>query len=241
MLSEKISNAIEFVTSFKSERYPVDLENICDILGIKVNCQKELDNDGYLICQQGKKIILVNSRIRNRHRQKYIIAHELGHFMLHREILYSCKNIFECNYQSVNSKTQEKEANVFATELLIPHSEICAHIPKERIELQNIFSIASIFDVSVTHAAMQAVKASNTESEVLICYDNHRLKWFVSANPTTYTHMIPSFAPDHLDSSKLETDIIGGWTDLYEGTVHQEIFNPYGTQQLILLSGRRKD
>ena len=240
MVSKHIANAIEIVSSFLDHRYPVDIESICEELGIKVKDNHPLDKDGYLICKDGKKIILVNSQITNRHRKRFVIAHELGHFLLHRSQLYSCDNVSEAANQNVNNLEQEKEANVFATELLLPSQELSKHIPINPITFADIFSIAKTFDVSATHAAMQAVLLSNAESEVLICYERQKRKWYMSANRYTYPRMVPLQSPVHLASSAFETDITGVWTDLYHGSVHQEVFCPYGEQYLVLLSGNHR-
>ena len=142
MIPENIANAIEIVSSFISCRSPANVEGICEQLGITIKDNRPLDKDGYLVCQNGKKIILVNSQITNRHRKRFVIAHELGHFLLHRDKLYSCDCISDSTQQNVNSPVQEKEANTFANELLIPRDELIKHIPVAPITFDNIFSIA---------------------------------------------------------------------------------------------------
>ncbi len=239
MLSKNIAQAIEIVASFSGNRVPVDLMLICKELDIKVIDDKQLDKDGYLICRNGKKIIFVNSLIRNRHRRNFIIAHELGHFLLHRDQLYSCDAISESTTQFVNNALQEKEANAFASELLVPHDELIKHLPIGPIDFSTVFKIAEAFDVSVTHAAMQAVQASNAESEILICYDKQRRKWYATADRYVFSSMVPFQCPVYLPSAEPQMDITGAWNKLYHGTVHQEIFCPYGNQYLVLLSGNR--
>lgn len=240
MIPENIANAIEIVSSFISCRSPANVEGICEQLGITIKDNRPLDKDGYLVCQNGKKIILVNSQITNRHRKRFVIAHELGHFLLHRDKLYSCDCISDSTQQNVNSPVQEKEANTFANELLIPRDELIKHIPVAPITFDNIFSIANAFDISVTHAAMQAISHSNAESEVLICYEGQWRKWYLSAHKYTYPRMIPRKCPIHLPTATFATDISGAWPELYYGSVHQEVFCPYGEQYLVLLSGNRR-
>ena len=239
MIPQKISNAIEIISSFSEQRYPVNLDYICQELGIKVKKDQPLGKDGYLVCGNGKKIILVNNQITNRHRQNFVIAHELGHFLLHRNQLYSCDHISDVGNQNINSQQQEAEANEFANELLIPSTELAKHIPVGPISFSDIFNIADTFDISVTHAAMQAVMASNSESEVLICYEGQRRKWYKTAHRYTYSRMVPNYCPVNFLSAKSGTDITGAWTTLYHGSVHQEVFCPYGNQYLVLLSGNR--
>lgn len=240
MTNKAIENAIEIVTSFFDTRFPVDVDIICKELGIRIFDSRALDKDGYLICQSGKKIIMINSQIINRHRKKFIIAHELGHFLLHREQLYSCGHISETQGLEVNNQNQESEANAFATELLIPFYELRNIMPNRTIQFSDVFQVASLFDVSITHAAMQAILASNSESEVLICYEHQKRKWYLSANKYTYNRMIPFQCPVDLSAVNGPRDIIGAWTELYCGAVHQEVFSPYSGQYLVLLSGNRK-
>ena len=239
MVSKHIANAIEIVSSFMDHRYPVDIESICKELGIKVKDNRSLDKDGYLICQNGKKIILVNSQITNRHRKRFVIAHELGHFLLHRAQLYSCDNVSEAANQNVNNQEQEKEANAFASELLIPRDEINKYLPMGPVDFSSVFKIAEVFDVSVTHAAMQAVQASNAESEILICYDKQKRKWYTTADRYVSSSMVPYQCPVCLPSVDAKLDITGPWNKLYHGSVHQEIFSPFENQYLVLLSGNR--
>lgn len=240
MISRNIENAINFISSFSDNRCPADPYFICKELGIKINDKFPLQKNGYLICQNGKKIILIDSRITNPHRRKFIVAHELGHFMLHRDQLYSCDNISDITCQNVNTREQEKEADSFASELLVPHHELKKRIPLGPITFSCIYDIANLFDISVTHAAIQTVMASNSECEVLICYEEQKLKWYKSANKYTYPRMIPRQCPIQLNCSNPKIHINGIWNELYHGTVCQEVFHPYGENYLVLLSGTRK-
>ena len=237
MKSQNIENAIDFITGLVGKRYPANPSLICEVLGIAIKSDRPLEKDGYLICQNGKKIILINSRISNRHRKNFIISHELGHFLLHRSQLYSCDHISATLNQNINTQAQETEANAFASELLIPRTELIKHIPTRSILRSDVFRIAEEFDVSATHAAVQAVMASNAENEILMCYDQGKLKWFTTASRRIYPRMVPQRCPVDLDFAEQEMDITGAWSDLYQGSVHQEKIYTYKSQHLILLSG----
>lgn len=73
-------------------------------------------------------------------RQCFSIAHELGHYLLHKENL-ECKRE-ALTYQSTNEK--ECEANYFAAELLMPRDEILFLIGNN----YNLDSMAAYFGVS---------------------------------------------------------------------------------------------
>ena len=223
-----------------SSRNPYDL---CKELEVEVINNRELHKDAYFICQEGLKLIFVNSCIKNRHRRKFVTAHEIGHYFLHQDELYCCNNISEINLSSsikVNSSSQEYEANTFASEYVLPTSLLQEKLPNREIHFSDIFTIANEFDVSVTLTAMKSIQCSKTESESLLCYENNRLKWFAFSNNNDMDKSaIPSRCPfDSLLCSQT-ADITGYWDDLYRGSVHQEVFSPYGKQRLILLSGQR--
>jgi Zn-dependent peptidase ImmA (M78 family) len=53
-------------------------------------------------------------------RKRFTIAHELGHFLLHRERLDNGEMIDDAMYRSGVTAKEETEANRFAAELLMP-------------------------------------------------------------------------------------------------------------------------
>ncbi len=76
--------------------------------------------DGRIVFGKTKAIITINSNIQYEGRKRFTIAHELGHYEMH-------KNIFQHHNDDVytldsfnNSGNQETEANQFASELLMP-------------------------------------------------------------------------------------------------------------------------
>ena len=78
--------------------------------------------EGKFISIANSSIIKINSKIKNEGRKRFTIAHELGHYILHKN-----KNYINCTmedfYDWTGRKQIETEANYFASELLMP-SEI---------------------------------------------------------------------------------------------------------------------
>lgn len=213
---------------------------ISDKLGIEIISDKPMKKDGYLICSDGLKLIFVSSNITNLHRKRFVIAHELGHFFLHRDKLYSCENVSEVNVIKANSFQQEQEANLFASELLLPNDKLKLFLPKESLKFNDISFIANKFNVSMTFAAIKCVKNSNTESEMLLCYKGRRLLWYITPE-TQYIspNLVPQICPIDPNSDSKMHRITGVWNDLYTGTVTQGFFTPFKDFTLILLSGQR--
>jgi Zn-dependent peptidase ImmA (M78 family) len=109
---------------------PVDVEKLAGLLGIDVRKQNAgPDLSGFILRnpENGKVVIGVN-RAHAPTRQRFTIAHELGHFHLHEgeALRVDRTHAFRVNLRddiaSKGTDTEEKEANLFAAELLVPNS-----------------------------------------------------------------------------------------------------------------------
>lgn len=104
---------------------PVDVEKICETHGLSV-IRKDVESiSGFIVRNDGKAVIGVNSS-NVPARQRFTIAHELGHYLLHTP---STDDIhvdsgFEVRFRdelsSQGTDKSEQEANFFAAELLMP-------------------------------------------------------------------------------------------------------------------------
>lgn len=116
--------AEQLLKKFKIVEPFVDVEALVKKMDIDLEYD-DLDDEisGFLIFNEAKSTIVVNS---NHHpnRQRFTIAHEIGHFELHAKT--SQKELFVDRKfaRDMNSSTgeiiEEKEANSFAAELLMP-------------------------------------------------------------------------------------------------------------------------
>lgn len=105
---------------------PVNLGRIARKLDIPIKTtEMEGDIDGFVVTntEEFKAVIGVNSN-KNPNRQRFTIAHELGHALLHAGEKLHVDQGFEIKLRSSKSAggvdLEEKEANLFAAELLMP-------------------------------------------------------------------------------------------------------------------------
>lgn len=108
---------------------PIDLNSIAGDLNAKI-IPNDLDAaqlSGFAFHKDGSRIIGVNSNESER-RQRFTIAHELGHLFLHnsKTVNYDKGGVmmFRDNHSSSGSDIKEIEANRFAAELLMPERSI---------------------------------------------------------------------------------------------------------------------
>ena len=128
----------------------VDLAKICSNLSVDLQyTNREVrDGNGDLILGSAnfdRKSILVNSHD-NKQRERFTIAHEIGHFclqhdqylrsetILERDLLINTEN--ECSF---NYERLEFQANAFASELLLPTEvfEVATKVGRERLGIIN--------------------------------------------------------------------------------------------------------
>lgn len=123
---------------------PVKVKDIAEALGIEVKLE-EVDDDlsGFLYRERksGRTVIGANAN-HHKNRQNFTIAHELGHYLLHEgETVHldSKKPGYTIQLRNPMSSTgedlSEREANLFAAELLMPATLLEKHLSGKSLDL----------------------------------------------------------------------------------------------------------
>jgi len=111
-------------------------------------------------------------------RSRFTIAHELGHFILHR----SLQSRFECDNGGVTSgqfdgRNIEREANEFASNLLMPMDLLRRFLGDQRkVTLHLLSDIARTFEVSFEALCLRFIEATDQRA-ILIHWDQGFLKY----------------------------------------------------------------
>lgn len=105
-------------------------------------------------------------------RQRFTIAHELGHFVLHR----ATQSAFNCDKESIYAGTDglkqiEREADDFASNLLMPGNLLRERIEGKHIDFRLMGSLAKEFGVSLESMCIRFVKY--TEQRAVLVYWDH--------------------------------------------------------------------
>lgn len=143
-------------SGFDLDQAPVKVEEIAKIYGITIDDSYRVEQSNEIASVQGLNI-WINPEDANEYTslRRHIVAHELGHIILHKPENGSPLN-FQDSYEALRGKNgtfdpKEEECNVFASELLIPLSPLIDLIIKESISLDTIDKItnrvAEVFDV----------------------------------------------------------------------------------------------
>lgn len=125
MDSSKIRDITEWMRTDYNLSIPVNVEWLAKNLGVEIKKDdlEEASLSGFAVQKHGKRFIGVNS-LESPARQRFTIAHELGHLFLHKSDTVSYDKgsvmLFRDSHGSDGSDSKEVEANKFAAELLMP-------------------------------------------------------------------------------------------------------------------------
>lgn len=100
---------------------PISLKPICDALGLKVKFCEFNDSGISGRVYPSKNEIYINFR-NHPHRQRFTLAHEIGHYLLHRGLK---KEFLDEEFFNMDERLRtpvEDEASIFASHLLMPDS-----------------------------------------------------------------------------------------------------------------------
>jgi len=126
-----------------SEGQPVRVEALIEALGIELDARAELEasiSGNIQRRSDGTYVIRTNQREHD-YRRRFTMAHELGHYILHRSILDQMGGTNDTTmyrteikapvYNSQISKLHEQQANSFAANLLMPEEAVRSAWAKE--------------------------------------------------------------------------------------------------------------
>jgi len=110
-------------------------------------------------------------------RKRFTLAHELGHFVLHRDSHAS----FNCDKESIYTgadtlKLIEREADEFASNLLMPGDLLRQRITGKRIDFHLLGELAKEFGVSLEAMCIRLIKFTEQRA-VLVYWDYGYLKY----------------------------------------------------------------
>ena len=125
---------------------PVKVVRLCKQMGIRViTFTPETDSDGFSTIVDGQAQIFVSDRC-SRERQRFTVAHELGHILLGHVGAYELVN----RETSPGDNPIEQAANVFASRLLAPACVLWA------LDARTPEQIAALCQISHQSAAFRA-------------------------------------------------------------------------------------
>ena len=173
--------------------YPLDLDELVrgailskDFPDHLVIDRNRFDSfEGSLVRTKGtrKWTILLNTRVSNERRRRFTFAHELGHFMCHREL----RDRFEDSEDSLNDFQDkvETEANDFASWLLMPANLLRNEFRDSAWETETLQAIGNRFECSLQASALRHIWLSSRPIAFVVSRDGMIL-WATKSDSAPY-------------------------------------------------------
>lgn len=124
------SAAVALLHGFDLTDIPIDPERVAKLCGIEVVKQTFSDGEvsGMLLREEGKPAIIGVNASQAPTRQRFTLAHEIGHWRLHPGRLITFDRPIRVNRRdnvsSMATDREEIEANAFAANLLMPEAAV---------------------------------------------------------------------------------------------------------------------
>lgn len=147
--------------------------------------------DGILMCHERQFFIVCNERraLRGTARSRFTFAHELGHYFIpeHRRDLGSRHCPWHFSLSDFRCDVPiEKEADIFAANLLMPSVAFRKKALELEPGIQRISTLASVFGTSLTATGFRAIALDTFPAPAAMFH------WGVDGAPTTKRWMSPS-------------------------------------------------
>ena len=174
------------------DRFPVNVENL--ILEVPQTFQT-----GEPICIQGEAMddefegalfnlnagqpgkgnwaIIYNQAISSSGRIRFTLAHELGHYLIHRHLHgeFNCSEADTLHWDSPE-RQMENQANEFAAHLLMPRPDYEAQIKSAAIDIDVLGGCAERYGVSLTAVILKWLEFT-PQRAVLVMSNNGVVQW----------------------------------------------------------------
>lgn len=181
-----------FLSTTWGPRFPIDVEQIAlqytkrfhqPIRQVVRDDIGDVDGMLYFSDKKNAWFIICNTTNCSVERQNFTVAHELGHFLCHREL----RDSFECSASELSdfggsdSVDIEKEANDFASYLLMPIDSFRKTVNEHGSSLETICKCAEIYRSSLQAAAIKWIEFTGEKAVFVVSRDGFVL-WAKSSD-----------------------------------------------------------
>lgn len=135
---------------------------IAGMLGVTVKYINTRRQKGFCRVILGNMFIFINRNM-SEQMQRMICAHELGHLLLHKDILTERSFLLEYELFDIQNST-EYEANIFAADLLIDGDELYELLKPG----SDVVTIASSLDVNVNLLMIRLIEMQKNGTDLKI-------------------------------------------------------------------------
>jgi len=183
--ANRISKMLNMVLG--PERFPVKVDELAQEYSRQCFADSPIDKvqgedldefDGLLKANKSRSkwLILYNSAVRSEGRKRFTIAHEFGHYLLHRHQ----QSEFQCGDDDIetgdrNKNDIETDADQFASTLLMPLDDFRKQVDGQSVSFDLLGHCADRYGVSLTAAALRWIEIADKRAVLVASRDDHML------------------------------------------------------------------
>jgi len=183
--ANRISKMLNMVLG--PERFPVKVDELAQEYSRQCFADSPIDKvqgedldgfDGLLKANKSRSkwLILYNSAVRSEGRKRFTIAHEFGHYLLHRHQ----QSEFQCGDDDIetgdrNKNNIETDADLFASTLLMPLDDFRKQVDGQSVSFDLLGHCADRYGVSLTAAALRWIEIADKRAVLVASRDDHML------------------------------------------------------------------
>jgi len=229
-----------------SDPQDLDIEAISFDAGVQVEYENLIGCEATLVGFGGSAIATIKPS-GGRGRERFSIAHELGHWEMHRGNSFQCRVDDPSNNLASDAKL-EREADDFASHILMPSTLFTPVIKSFKLpSLKQVEEVADLFQTSMLATTIRLAKI-DTLPVVMACYTGTKRRWYIAAPHIPKRWRLKwaldedSFAYDLLSSGtpchmprKQSADAWFENDDAEEFEVLEQCYSPTDGQVLVIL------
>lgn len=186
------------------------LEEIANSIGLIIKKVSISGSDGRILINGDTGIISINSNINYAPRINFIIAHEIGHFILHKELGILFSDTVKSLSEWYKKGPHEQQANEFASELLMPELLFRYMVNGKPLNIDLIIELSNYFQVSRMAACLRYITHGEYPA-MLVFIEYGMIKWKYCSNDFPFPFLrngtkVPalSVAGDYFYQNRLE-------------------------------------
>jgi predicted transcriptional regulator len=132
------TQALHLLKSLDVKQPPVDVGGLARKLRVRIEQADLGDECSGVLVRRGSAAVIGVHFAHHPNRQRFTVAHELGHFLLHKGGTYVDKGTslrFRNSESGSGTQKEEREANQFAAALLMPSEWVRAEFERNPFDL----------------------------------------------------------------------------------------------------------
>lgn len=188
------------------------LDEIANILGIIVKDVPIDGSEGRILIKGDSAIISINDSINHFGKRNFILGHEIGHFILHKNAseLFSDTNLTLSEWY--RKGIHEQQANTFASELLMPEPLFKARVASKKLSVGLIKETSDYFKTSLLATFLRYVTIGEYPVMIVFMKDGI-VKWKQHSQDFPFQYLplnsrVPAWtvAGDYFNKGLIEDD-----------------------------------